>query len=163
MTGEAAAKPAGSDLPLTWPREYSEEARRVGERILAHWRDLSRADGRHFAVLYVPRGEAQLEGELVVAQTWFPWLERTCAELGIPLIDPTEALRGRLREGDHVYDDHWSLPGHQVIGEVMTVYLGEWIRTSSISKKEVSHRPGESRRHWEEALVHPLVEDCDPR
>jgi hypothetical protein len=131
MTGVATERPDSSDLPLTWPREYYEEAEEVGERILSHWSDLASSAGRHFAILYVPRGEAQLVGKLAVEETWFPWLERTCANLGIPLIDPTETLRARLHEGDQVYDDHWSPAGHEVIGQVMATYLERWIREST--------------------------------
>ena len=70
-------------------------------------------------MLYVPRSEDQLRGAIAPDQTWKPWLERTCAELGIPLIDPSDALRATLAGGVPVYDDHWTPAGHAVIDQVL--------------------------------------------
>ena len=50
-------------------------------------------------------------------------LERTCEELEIPLLDPTDALRIRLEAGEVVYDDHWTPAGHAVIAGALAGHL----------------------------------------
>ena len=52
-----------------------------------------------------------------------PWLGETCAALGIPLVDPREAMAARLAQGTHVYDDHWTPAGHEVVAGVLAGYL----------------------------------------
>lgn len=119
MMGAAGAIPDQNDLPSTWPPAYTEEARELGRRILAVWLQETRREGRGFSVLYVPRSEAQLRGELPDRDTWKPWLLETCAELGIPLIDPTPELRAALEAGDSVYDDHWTPAGHAAVAAAL--------------------------------------------
>lgn len=119
MTSRAAESPSQDDLPSSWPAPYRERAEALASRILRHWRERSVASGRELIVLYVPRGEAQLRGELSPEDTWKPWLEATTAELGLPLLDPSAALKARLDAGDAVYDDHWSPAGHEVIAEAL--------------------------------------------
>jgi hypothetical protein len=86
-------------------------------------------------VLYVPRGEDQLRGELPEDETWLPWLRRTGAELGIALIDPSDALRSRLERGDPVYDDHWSAAGHEVIAGQLAGDLEGWLQARARSRR----------------------------
>jgi hypothetical protein len=128
MTTLAREVPNQNDLPSSWPAPYAERAKTLGERILRHWRDRSRAAGRPLFVLYVPRGEDQLREPNGAADSWLPWLEATTQELGIPLIDPSPALKRRLEAGDAVYDDHFSPAGHEVVSEVLAARLDEWLR-----------------------------------
>lgn len=128
MTTRAKRVPEQNDLPSSWPPAYRERAQELGRRILRRFRDRARADDRHFFILYVPRGEAQLRGELGPADTWRPWLEATARELGIPLVDPSDALRRRMQTGGPVYDDHWTPAGHEVVSEVLSDYLERWLR-----------------------------------
>ena len=128
MATRAGDVPDQNDLPSTWPAPYAERAKTLGERILRDWRNRTRASGRDLLVLYVPRGEAQLVDPAAAADSWRPWLEDVTRQLGLPLIDPSDALRRRLEMGDAVYDDHWSPAGQEVIAEVLSVRLDEWLR-----------------------------------
>jgi hypothetical protein len=119
MSGVAGTVPNQNDLPATWPPEYAERARSLGEHLLADFRDEAAARGAELLVLYVPRGEDQLTGALRRDDTWLPWLEATCARLGIPLLDPSDALRARLAAGERMYDDHWTPAGHEVVAETL--------------------------------------------
>jgi hypothetical protein len=116
-----------------WPPELRAEVEGVGRALLADWKARAEARGIAFAVLYVPRGEDQLRGELPEHETWLPWLRRTCAELGIALIDPFDALRSRLERGDPVYDDHWSAAGHEVIAGLLAGDLEGWLQARAPS------------------------------
>jgi hypothetical protein len=128
MTTRAGERPNENDLPSSWPAPYSERAEQLGQRILAEWLRRCRADRRRLVVLYVPRGEDQLRGLLAPEDTWLPWLTATTRELGIPLVDPSAALRSRLDAGTPVYDDHWSPAGHEVVAGVLTQFLDGWLR-----------------------------------
>lgn len=128
MASAAGAVPNQNDLASTWPRPYAERAERLAERLLAEWKRESDARGIPFAVLYVPRGEEQLTGALPVANTWLPWLRDATARLGIPLVDPSDALAARLRAGDAVYDDHWTEKGHEGVADVIASDLRERVR-----------------------------------
>ena len=115
MVTRARGAPDQNDLPSSWPPAYLERSRELARRNHVEWRDRARSEGRQLLVLYVPRGEAQLRGEISLADTWKPWLESTVTGLGLPLLDPSSALRRRMAEGEAVYDDHWSPAGHEVI------------------------------------------------
>jgi hypothetical protein len=128
MTTRADRIPNQNDLPSSWPEAHRRNAQELGRRILSVWRARTQRDGCHLVVLYVPRGESQLRGELPLSDTWLPWLEATTRELGIPLLDPSDALKRRLEQGDGVYDDHWSPPGHEVIADVLREYLARYLR-----------------------------------
>lgn len=119
MSGRAHGAWDSAAVPATWPAPLREEAARVGRAILAEWKRVADADGRDFSVLYVPRSEAQLDGTLPEADTWLPWLREACGDLSIRLVDPSDALRRRQREGVPVYDDHWSPEGHVVVARVL--------------------------------------------
>jgi hypothetical protein len=129
MATRAGAVPNQNDLPSTWPAEYSERARELGERILRRWRDQAKLTNRALFVLYVPRGEAQLRDEKAAADTWYPWLEATTRKLDIPLLDPSDALRRKLDSGEAVYDDHWTPAGHLAVAEMLTERLDEWLES----------------------------------
>jgi hypothetical protein len=119
MSGRAQGSWDSAAVPATWPAPLREEAARVGRAILAEWKRVADADGRDFSVLYVPRSEAQLDGTLPEADTWLPWLREVCRDLSIRLVDPSDALRRRQREGVPVYDDHWSPEGNVVVARVL--------------------------------------------
>ena len=55
-------------------------------------------------------------------------LERTCTDLGVPLLDLTPALRARAAAGKTLYyplNTHWNTLGHSVVGEAITKYLND--------------------------------------
>jgi hypothetical protein len=112
-----------NDYPSSWPPELLAETELLARRILLQFRDEVAHDGRSFAVLYVPRGDRELEGKLSPEDNWFPWLSRTCAELGIPLWDPRELLSRQHAAGRVIYDDHWSPAGHELIASFLAEQL----------------------------------------
>lgn len=124
--------PAGildpNDVPSAWPPAVRADAERVTARILSDFHASVLRDGRDFVVLYVPRDEGEIDGGLAADDTWLPWLSATCDSLGIPLIDPGDALRTGAA-GAPMYDDHWSPAGHRVIAVLLTRWLEEYIRT----------------------------------
>jgi hypothetical protein len=128
MTEVAGEVPRARDLASTWPPVYAEHVQELGRRILGHWAELARRDGRHFFVFYIPRGESMLTGGYGPEDTWRPWLGQTCRELGIPLVDPSQAFAERLASGDKVYDDHWTPTGHEVVADLFTDYLSTVLR-----------------------------------
>ena len=105
-------------------------------RILSHMRDEVHSKGRKFAVLYVPYNTKEVEGRFPDEDRWYPWLAETTADLGIMLIDPTDALRARLKDGDAVYDDHWTPAGHEVIATVLAKYLNDYFAGNGSQKLE---------------------------
>lgn len=119
------ATPDQNAHPSTWPPKLLADAKQVTRGILARFADDVRGNGARFAVLYVPRGDAELRGELDPSDLWLPWLEQVCEELGIRLLDPTEALRERSRAGSSVYGDHWTPAGHREIAAVVARFLDE--------------------------------------
>jgi hypothetical protein len=123
MTGVAGAVLNQNDLPSSWPDAYAEEARLLAERILARWRDEASRRGQRLLVAYVPRGAAQLSGELPPEATWRPWLLASCERLGLPVVDLFEPLAAAQRAGRTVYDDHWAPDGHEVVAEALARVL----------------------------------------
>jgi hypothetical protein len=128
MTGRGNPKADPAALPAAWPPALRTEAERLGRAILADWKARADAEGIALEILYVPRGDEQLRGKLAEADTWLPWLRREAADLGIPLLDPSRALQGRLERGDPVYDDHWSPAGHEVVAALLAEDLGRALR-----------------------------------
>ena len=123
--------PRENDYPSTWPPELLEEAKLLTRRILVRFRDEVVRDGRGFSVLYVPRGNEELAGDLAPDDSWLPWLSRTCAELDIELLDPSAVLRGARDSGTKVYGDHWTSAGHEIIAAFVAQHLaGEPARTA---------------------------------
>jgi hypothetical protein len=114
-----------NDLPSTWPPRVRAETEQLTRIILAEFAREVRADRRAFAVLYVPRYQRELSRKLPPRDSWFPWLSRVCAELEIPLIDPSARLRESEERNEPVYDDHWTPAGHAVIASVMHSYFEE--------------------------------------
>jgi hypothetical protein len=108
-----------NDLPSDWPPAVLQEAQLLTRRILARFAAAVRDDGREFFVLYVPRGNDEVDGNLPLADRWLPWLRETTAALGITLLDPTSALAARQTTGTPTYDDHWSPAGHEVIANYL--------------------------------------------
>lgn len=119
----AVTRPDRNDYPSTWPPATLAEAETLTRRILREFRDEVIRDGRRFAVLYVPRGDGELDGKLRPQEIWRPFLAETCAELGIPLWDPTAVLGARQRTGTVIYDDHWSSAGHALIASFIADQL----------------------------------------
>jgi hypothetical protein len=127
---EMASSPAATDdrvptvfeLPATWGGDWAQQAADLGELILADFAARARARDRHFAVFYIPRGEDQLAGRERVEDSWKPWLQETCHRLGVPFIDPSDALRARMAT-EPVYEDHWTPAGHEVVAAVLADYL----------------------------------------
>jgi hypothetical protein len=117
--------PDPNDRPSTWPPAMLAEAQLLTRRILRLFRDEVVRDGRTFMVLYVPRGNSEVRGQLSPGETWFPWLSETCAELGIRLLDPREHLRQTDRSGTRTYDDHWSPAGHATIASFVAQHLAD--------------------------------------
>lgn len=120
---EPGAKPDPNDLPSTWSPRDRAEVVALAERILAEWKRTADAQGRRFAVLYVPRGREMLKGRLAARDTWQPWLREACARLGIPLLDPQQALRARMEAGDPVFADHLTEAGHEALARFLASEL----------------------------------------
>ncbi len=112
-------RPNSNDLAGSWPEPFAEEARTLGSFVLRDWAKQVRLEGKTFSVLYVPRGEAYLRGEIAERDVWRPWLLATCAELGIEVLDPSDALRRTMEEGRPVYRDHWTSAGHETIARFL--------------------------------------------
>src|SRR5206468_8837341 len=64
------ALPDANDFPSTWPTALLGEAQTLAGRILRQFRDEVVADGRRFAVLYVPHGNEELRETLAVEDRW---------------------------------------------------------------------------------------------
>jgi hypothetical protein len=120
-------RPDPNDLPPSWSREERDAALLLAERILAAWKDTADARGVPLVVLYVPRGNDMLTGLLREEDSWLPWLHDACARLGIPLLDPRDALRARLDAGDAVFDDHWTRAGHEAVAGYLARALEPWL------------------------------------
>jgi hypothetical protein len=113
------ALPDANDFRSTWPPALLGEAQTLAGRILRQFRNEVVADGRRFAVLYVPHGNEELRERLAVEDRWLPWLAKTCQSLNIELLDPTPFLREASQAGTAVYDDHWSPTGHALIASYL--------------------------------------------
>jgi hypothetical protein len=118
-------------LPSRWPPELLAEAKLVTTRVLAQFRDEVVAGGREFLVLYVPRGNEELDGGMPTGESWLPFVAETCERLEIPLLDPSHALKAEVLGGVPMYDDHWSPEGHEVIARFLAQTLCE--RSTNIS------------------------------
>jgi hypothetical protein len=123
--GDASWVPDRNDLPSTWPPALREETLRLTRHILRRFQEEVLRDGRRFAVLYVPRGNGDLDGTLRSQDSWFPWLSQTCVELGIRLLDPRDWIRTHRVPGSTIYDDHWSPEGHALIAAFVAEALAD--------------------------------------
>ncbi len=115
----------GATVPAIRDPALLSDAKVLTRTIMAQWQREVQADGRDLIVVYTPQGTRELSGELPYQDTWHPWLARVCDDLGLPLIDPTSALRARLETGDAVYGDHWTPAGHQVMATVLARAIDE--------------------------------------
>ena len=127
VAGRVPRVPNQNDPPSTWPPALLEDARRLTRLILKRFRDEVVGDGRRFAVLYVPRAAQELDGTLPPADSWFPWLSQTCAELGIRLLDPSALLSTQQAAGTTIYADHWTSAGHELIAAFLTRALADTV------------------------------------
>ncbi len=110
-------------LPSSWPKAFRDEAKTLTERILRDWAGEVTRRGRVFGVIYVPRGQAQLRGEIPIDDTWFPWLQGFARDASIPMLDLTSVLRAASTPERPAYGDHWSPHGHRVVGEALAIWL----------------------------------------
>jgi len=131
MTSRAGAVPDQNDAPSSWPPEHLGRVKELNRRILAAFQREVAAAGARFFVVYVPRGDRQLRGELAPADTFRAWLGETCRTLGIPLVDPTPELAARLAAGHAMYDDHFTREGHAVVAQVIARDLEGWAAAAS--------------------------------
>jgi len=120
---EPGAKPDPNDLPTSWTDSERTEVLLLAERILADWKRRADAAGRPLVVLYMPRGNEMLTGRIREEESWLPWLRATCAGLGVPLLDPRDALRARLDAGEPPFDDHLTRAGHEAIASFLAEAL----------------------------------------
>jgi hypothetical protein len=120
-------KPNPNDDPFTWPEGERANTLLLAERILADWKRRADEAGVPLVVLYVPRGNRMLLGLLGEEDTWLPWLREVCARLGIPLVDPRQALIARLDAGDEVFLDHWTEAGHETIARLLAEALPQYL------------------------------------
>ena len=130
MGGAARGLPDVNDLPTTWPVADRERVERLGRILLRDFKAAADARGIGLVVLYVPRGNDQLTGAIAESDTWLPWLRTTCADLGLPLVDPTAALARAMQEGRAVYADHFTAAGHDVGAGVLADAIGPRLRTA---------------------------------
>jgi hypothetical protein len=124
---QAATFDQNSD-PSTWPPDVLAEAKLLTRLVLAEFRDEVARDGRQFAVLYVPRGDKDLQGGIAPEDDWWPWLSTTCAELDIRILNPRDPLRRQSAAGVPMYDDHWSPAAHGLIASFLAGELGQQMR-----------------------------------
>ena len=94
--------------------------------MIGNWyRDVAN-DGRHFAILRVPRA-IELEKPLDEQDAFAPRLHAFCDSAGIALLDPTPRLLAGRREGREMYDDHFTPDGHAAVSEVFVDWLlNQW-------------------------------------
>jgi len=115
--------PNQNDLPSTWNQEVRLHAEEVAFNVLKFWNKEVRRAGKHFAVLYVPRGKDYLSKESQANDTFKGWVENSCRILSIPFIDPSEALLENQKKGIEIYRDHFTSAGHEVLAQV----INEWL------------------------------------
>jgi len=119
--GEAGG--GGSPMaPSSWPIELVEPGWNLVERVATRWRDDVVRDGRHFAVVRVPREEPMLNPELR-ADTWGPRLQAFCEREAIPYADPTDIFYAESQKGVDIYHNHFTPDGHRVFSAVVTDLL----------------------------------------
>jgi hypothetical protein len=120
------AREAGlrATAPSTWPDSLVSYAETLGERIILRWRDVVESAGGTFVIVRVPR-ESQLDRPVADQDAWAPWLQRVCAEAGIPLIDPTPELRRALAAGESPYGDHFTPAGHRAFCQAILSGLSD--------------------------------------
>ncbi|MEF9426606.1 MAG: SGNH/GDSL hydrolase family protein [Candidatus Mariimomonas ferrooxydans] len=120
--------PGENDLPSTWPVNIRRDAEQLAFKILEKWAQDVRAQGKEFIVFYIPRSEHALSDNNASADTWKKWLIKSCMDLNIPLIDPSERLLQKIKTGANVYDDHWSPEGHKIVAEVFESYFSDKLK-----------------------------------
>lgn len=125
-----ASPPDPNSLPSGWPEAYREEARELTERILRAWQAQVLKNRRRFAILYVPRGEDQLRGDLKTSDTWLPWLQTFTRAEGIPLLDLSPILKAESTPAQPVYEDHWTPHGHRVVADALAKWLPDLLSPS---------------------------------
>jgi len=109
--------PDQNDPPSTWPEHFRKEAKELAEAVIKEWADAEKAEGRQFAVFYVPM-EGQFTKKDEAQDTWKHWLKTYCAREGIDFIDACAAFTAAEAKGEKMHDDHFSAAGHRVFAEV---------------------------------------------
>ncbi len=130
--------PNQNDLPSSWPEKIKTEAQELAFSIIKKWSSEIKKTGKHFAVLYVPRGPDYLTEKAQAKNTFKGWLVSSCKRLNIPLIDPSKALLKKQEEGGEVYRDHFFLPGHEVLNDVISEWLDLEFEINRIGQAKVS-------------------------
>jgi hypothetical protein len=120
--------PGQNDLPSAWPDYYRDYAGKLAFNILQQWVTEVRDDGRDFAVFYVPRGEGTILNDDKGKDSWKGWLTESCSRLNIEIIYPSEIFVQKLRDGIHMYDDHWTAHGHGAVALVIEEWLSKHLK-----------------------------------
>ena len=111
--------------PATWPSSRRSEAENLTRLLMRLWSAEVAADGRQFAVFYVPtRSEL---GADVDADSWRSWLISVSGELGILVVDPTDDLSERQNRGEQIYGDHWTSAGHRAVADALVPLLETFV------------------------------------
>lgn len=128
MAGVAktGAIPTTIDVPSSWPDSLRVQAMETAGRVLLKWRREVEAQGRDFAVVYVPR-EPEILKPIESQDSWAPWLFDFCARQGITIIDPTAEFAAAIRDGKELYYDHFTKDGHRIMADVFVdFYNNKW-------------------------------------
>lgn len=121
-TGATKGPQRPMSAPSTWPDSLVTYGRELEGRILSRWHDDLKAEGRRFAILYVPRSQ-HLGTPYAEQDTWGGWLMERCAAEGIAVIDPSPDLLETIEHGTPAFRDHFTPAGHRVVATAVTRYI----------------------------------------
>ncbi len=119
--------PNQNDLPSTWPDYYKNKAILLGEKVIDNWFTELHAKNIKLAILYVPR-ESQWKKKTEDQDSWKYWLMNYCQQLNIDFIDPTQTFFEETKKGEKIYDDHFSVFGHQVFAKAFVNWFIDFKR-----------------------------------
>ena len=104
-----------------WPDSLIATATQLMERQLYAWARMAEADGRSFAVAYVPK-ERFIGTPFDDHDAWGPWLRDACARMDIAFLNPAARFHEAQQQGIDVYFDHFTVDGNARFAEVIVAW-----------------------------------------